>query len=563
MKLAQTKHFIATVLLAGMSSVGLAAKEPHFHITDVETLATDQLQATVVEDQQSMIFSAFGQVFDVRFRQNPKIHQHIDNAKVRADGSFFAGTLRDKPGSWVRLANIDGRWSGAIFDGAEMYFIDTLANFQHDLDPELKREMDQQATDTLIVRGSDMRALGTCAVHDLGQSGNVVKDFTKNLRTNSPTSQVLSNSQSSVAGSASALATRQVNIAVVTDTEYNDAVNGSVTNNVLAQMNVVEGIFDSQVNLEFGISEVRVLNNNGSLTSRNASTLLTNFRSFVNSNIGNPGLAHLFTGKDMNGGTIGIAFLSAACTTSGVGLSEAARGSIGSLIVAHEIGHNTGAPHDNQSGSSCGFEPGTFLMNPSINGSDEFSGCSRTRIDSYLSGVSCLVPPDGGDPPPPSGNCEFSANFSNGSADNFVFLPDAQTPQFTVGSVAGGRLNVDVGGINNADVTNMTGIWQRACNASGSGTRILSFDARMIQASDYESDEFSEIVVGFNNGQAVLARLTGNGNGGADQDTGFDNYRFRITLQPGDNILSLSCFNNKKTFNNEDTRCQFDNVTIE
>ena len=267
----------------------------------------------------------------------------------------------------------------------------------------------------------------------------------------------------------------------------------------------------------------------------------------------------------MSGNTIGIAYLNAACGSSGVGVSEAHRGATGSLIIAHEIGHNTGAPHDNQSGSACANEPGIFLMNPSINGSDELSSCSQDQINSFLAGVNCLVPPDEPTPPepplPPTGSCLFSAPFNSGD-DGFVFTPDAQTPNLTVGDAGNGDLQITVGGGDNADVTDMLGLWQRRCTTDTALNVTLTLDARLVQTSEYESDERSEVLVSVNGQETLLATLVGDGNGGTNQDTGLNTYQVDLSLPVGSHVISLGCFNNKKTYNDESTLCTFDNVSV-
>lgn len=63
-----------------------------------------------------------------------------------------------------------------------------------------------------------------------------------------------------------------------------------------------------------------------------------------------------------------------------------------SLIAAHEIGHNFGAPHDGQAGSACEAEPQTFIMSPYINGSDQFSACSITEMQDNIVAAACIVP---------------------------------------------------------------------------------------------------------------------------------------------------------------------------
>jgi hypothetical protein len=111
------------------------------------------------------------------------------------------------------------------------------------------------------------------------------------------------------------------------------------------------------------------------------------------------GLTHLFTGRNLDGNTVGIAYRDTLCRQEfGAGLTEInERGSwLESLIAAHEIGHNFGAPHDGESGA-CASTPQTFLMAPSLNGSDEFSACSIAQIQPRVNNAQCLTaytPPD-------------------------------------------------------------------------------------------------------------------------------------------------------------------------
>ena len=63
---------------------------------------------------------------------------------------------------------------------------------------------------------------------------------------------------------------------------------------------------------------------------------------------------------------MGVAYSSALCSTRfGAGLSEGNAGAMfDSLVAAHEIGHNFGAPHDGKAGSACESEMGDFIMAP-------------------------------------------------------------------------------------------------------------------------------------------------------------------------------------------------------
>jgi hypothetical protein len=106
------------------------------------------------------------------------------------------------------------------------------------------------------------------------------------------------------------------------------------------------------------------------------------------------GLTHLFTGRDLDGPTIGIGYLGALCDARyGVALTEVShRGAwYESLIAAHEIGHNFGAVHDGEAGKACASTPqGEFLMSPNVNAVDRFSECSLQLMRSKVSSATCI-----------------------------------------------------------------------------------------------------------------------------------------------------------------------------
>ena len=110
------------------------------------------------------------------------------------------------------------------------------------------------------------------------------------------------------------------------------------------------------------------------------------------------GITHLMTGRDLDGDTVGIAYIGSVCQgSSASSLSEGRRSSLqASLIAAHEIGHNFNAPHDGENGA-CSSTPQTFLMAPRLNGSDQFSACSIAQMQPTVNNASCLsayIPPD-------------------------------------------------------------------------------------------------------------------------------------------------------------------------
>ena len=140
------------------------------------------------------------------------------------------------------------------------------------------------------------------------------------------------------------------------------------------------------------------------------------------------GLTHLWTGKDVKGSddnssTVGIAYTGALCDRLfGVGLSEGRNRSFDSLIAAHEIGHNFGAPHDGE--SPCADVTGDFIMAASLNGSKQFSQCSLDQMADDIARAEvqgCITPLPGVD-------------ISFGSTDSTpsVLLGDSATVTFDI-----------------------------------------------------------------------------------------------------------------------------------
>jgi hypothetical protein len=195
---------------------------------------------------------------------------------------------------------------------------------------------------------------------------------------------------------------RVLELAVDADFEFYSTYQGGTLAEIEGIVNLVDGIYEAEIGISVEIVSVQVRDAEPDpYTSTNPGTLLGELRSHWNANHG--GIArdavHLFTGKDLDSSTVGIAYLSVVCSTgSAYGLSQ----DIGSdaimpLVVAHEMGHNLSANHD-----ATGTTP-RYIMYPSIGSQnlDEFSSESKAAIEAFVGGVSCLALDDGEPPPDP------------------------------------------------------------------------------------------------------------------------------------------------------------------
>ncbi len=95
-------------------------------------------------------------------------------------------------------------------------------------------------------------------------------------------------------------------------------------------------------------------------------------------------VATLWTGRDLDGSTVGIAWTPGACSSIRYNVCERFSGSATSLRVlwSHELGHNWNANHDGSNG---------FIMSPSVNATNTWSQNSINSIESYYGNSDCLT----------------------------------------------------------------------------------------------------------------------------------------------------------------------------
>lgn len=175
--------------------------------------------------------------------------------------------------------------------------------------------------------------------------------------------------------------------------------NGSDVNathdDVLLVMAGCDVIYERDTDIQVRVKSILVRTATDPYTSTNSSTLLNEFRTWWNANQSTQSdLAHLFTGRNLDGNVIGVAFLGVVCSSfSSYGLSESRFTSnlvsrIG--LTAHELGHNWNAGH-------CDGANPCWIMCPGIGGCDRdvtaFAPSSITAITNHKNSRSCLSSP--------------------------------------------------------------------------------------------------------------------------------------------------------------------------
>ncbi|HYN86435.1 MAG TPA: M12 family metallo-peptidase [Pyrinomonadaceae bacterium] len=172
-------------------------------------------------------------------------------------------------------------------------------------------------------------------------------------------------------------------------------------------VNQVDGVYESQLGIEIRIVHSRVWQtSNDPYNTNSAGTTLSQFRSDYDSSFApapapRRDLAHLWSGRDFEGGTIGVAYLGSVCADPSLsyGLSQQLTQSAQKVaLTAHEIGHNFNAEHPNQADpapTNCPNDSATntpTIMNSFITPSATFCQYSRDQITNHTAARgSCLA----------------------------------------------------------------------------------------------------------------------------------------------------------------------------
>lgn len=154
-------------------------------------------------------------------------------------------------------------------------------------------------------------------------------------------------------------------------------------------------------------------------SSTDAEVLLDDFSAWGPTNFGvTHDLGQLWTNRDFDGSTVGIAWLNAVCTSLRYHCLQdfTSNADFLRVMTAHEIGHNFSAEHDAQ-GSP-------YIMAPTVQNSDIWSSLSVTDINSFI----LLIDPPQGCltvcPPPLPPTPAFTANITNLCTGSFVTFFD-------------------------------------------------------------------------------------------------------------------------------------------
>lgn len=364
----------------------------------------DEIVREKAKLKQSIQIQAYGREFefvltayDLRSANYKAIETTAsgDRELLRTEVRTFKGKLINDIESEVRFTVTGNGVEGLIYTGDNKKFFVTqaekLSRHAEKSDAVIYSEED-------LVRTVDLTNDSTALPQDIKEKLNLGLELIQSNASKTPAASELSE--------AAELSNLQM-VEVATEADYQWVTQaGSATaanNEILSILNLVDGIYKRDLNISVSVTYQHAWSTSDPYSSSSTQAVLDSFLNYWNQNYSVSQYArdtvHLFTGKFSGQG---IAYQGVICRNAGYAYGLTSRsGSVTHLITAHEIGHNLGADHIENSGSCA-----NSLMNPSLSGNaTSFCAASKTQIASYTaSSGSCL----GGSGSTPT--CSFSIN---------------------------------------------------------------------------------------------------------------------------------------------------------
>ena len=476
------------------NSFDIVYQEPLTQLQMVHAPSSGQ-QKPGVATLRNLAFEAYGKRFDINLEVN---HTLLDAAQRGSLGSgveVYRGDITGMPNSWVRLVVANDAPRGVLWDGNELWAI------------EVGTSETTGKEQPFIFRLDDLQVTLGALTCSHGRTASSAGEFATAMLT-----------EGSAVVAQGLGASSQIDFAVIADYEFTRDKGAGVDTALISRMNIVDGIFSAQLGVQLNVNRIDTYTtNNDPFGNQTASGELlddlTDFR-FATPSQNTNGLSHLFTGRNLDTSTVGIAYTGALCSRRyGAGLTQGTHSEVmDSLIAAHEIGHNFGAPHDGTSNEACSSEPQDFLMAPRLNGSDTFSACSITQMQDDVNRASCISAM-------PSTDVAIVA----GSQSAAALLGDTATFTFeanSIGTETVNNANVDVtvpSGITLSSVSTTmgnctSGAGSVSCAigsiAAGSGATVtLTVMASTIGSADFGATVTADVDDNGSNNQATV-RLT-------------------------------------------------------
>ena len=377
------RRWITAVAILGHSVVAVGSNIDGISLSHHELLERISVRATSLAGAQKpggmqpvdLSFDALGRTFELRLEPNAGLLAAMATGRTAIDAIPYRGRMVGVDNSWARIVIADGVPAGIVHDGQHLYAIEIPGDSIVDTAAPVIFRL----ADALVAPG----ALSCASTAQVSNGAEVFESVVSNLE---------------VAMAQAPGAVSVINIGAVGDFEFTSAKGANADSAIMTRMNNVDGIYSQQLGVQVNVPVIDTFpTSSDPFTDTNVPGEL--LIELGNYRVGTPnqvsqGLTHLWTGRDLAGSTVGIAYMGALCSQGfGAGLSEGnGSATFDSLVAAHEIGHNFGAPHDGVTGP-CLATPPDFIMATTLNiNNNQFSACSISEMQDDIAAAPCITP---------------------------------------------------------------------------------------------------------------------------------------------------------------------------
>jgi hypothetical protein len=323
-----------------------------------------------------MHLEAFGRALTLELEPNAGLLGAMAASGIDRAIVPYRGTVAGIPGSWASITLVDGVPAGLVWDCTDLYAVEA----PNDSLVTAAGPVMYRVADAVIAPG----ALSCATGGEITSGAEAFESTVANIST---------------ALAAAPGATLGITLGAVGDFEFTHT-RTDPEGAIVTRLNNVDVIFSEQVGVQLDVPFIETFaeDDDPFTATTNPGELLPQVGSYRSTTPGQrgQGLTHLYTGRDLDGNTVGIAYSGEGTLCHnyfGAGLSMAGNNpTFDSLVAAHEIGHNFGAPHDGEAGSPCETVTGEFIMAATLNNSDQFSACSIEQMQPHIAAASCINP---------------------------------------------------------------------------------------------------------------------------------------------------------------------------
>ena len=242
-----------------------------------------------------MSFQALGRSFDLQLSPNTAFLSSRALADMPVGVSVFRGALSDAPGSWARITIIDGTPRGLVFDGSELIAIEAPGAGAVSSDKVLVYRL----SDAYVAPGTMSCASPSGSTNGSDMFKAMVGELSGTLQKGPG-------------------AISEITVSTIGDFEFATTMGGASAAAIIARMNIVDGIYSEQLDVQIAVQTPEIFTdaNDPFSDTTVADELLGELADYRFDTIAHHshGLTHLFTTRELDTSTVGIAYSGALCS---------------------------------------------------------------------------------------------------------------------------------------------------------------------------------------------------------------------------------------------------------